>query len=164
MGAALAVALILPACATVTRGTQQKFEIKSEPSGADVKLSTGMACTTPCRLKLRRKEEFVATISKEGYESASVQVESKMHGGGGAALAGNILAGGLIGGVLDGTNGSLRDLTPNPIEVTLKPIAVVAAPAPVAIEAAVAQPAVTEPAAETPTADTAAPAPTGAPN
>lgn len=127
LGAALLAASSLAACATITRGTQQKFEIKSEPPGADVKLSTGMSCTTPCHLKLRRKDEFVARIAKAGYEPVEVQVESKMHGGGGAALAGNVLAGGLIGGVLDGTNGSLRDLRPNPIEVTLKPLA---APAP----------------------------------
>ena len=62
-----------------------------------------------------------------------------MHGGGGAALAGNVLLGGIIGGVVDGTNGSLRDLKPNPIMVTLEPEA---PPAPVA-EPAVAPPVAT---------------------
>jgi hypothetical protein len=121
LGAAILAASSLSACATVTRGTHQKFDITSVPPGADVQLSTGMTCTTPCHLKLRRKDEFTAHISKPGYQAVDVVVESKMHGGGGAALAGNVIAGGLIGGILDGTNGSLRDLRPNPIAVTLVP-------------------------------------------
>ncbi|HEX8402855.1 MAG TPA: PEGA domain-containing protein [Allosphingosinicella sp.] len=119
--AALA-ATALGGCATVTRGTQQRYYVQSEPSGAEVKMTTGMSCTTPCNLKLRRKDEFTATISKEGYKSISVPIESKMHGGGGAALAGNVVAGGIIGGVIDGTNGSLRDLKPNPLAVRLAPV------------------------------------------
>jgi hypothetical protein len=163
LSAVIAAALTLSACATVTRGTQQKFAIKSEPSGAEVKLSTGLTCTTPCNLKLRRKDEFVAKISKPGFEPVEVQVESKMHGGGGTALAGNILAGGIIGGVLDGTNGSLRDLRPNPIEVTLKAIAVATPPeaAPAVVEPAPADATVTTPVAtETPAESTTAPKPT----
>ncbi|MDF7777376.1 PEGA domain-containing protein [Sphingomonas sp. AOB5] len=141
LGAALAAVSSLSACATITRGTQQKFEIKTVPPGADVTLSTGMTCKTPCRLKLRRKEEFNVHIEMAGYQPVDVQVESKMHAGGGAALAGNVLIGGLVGGVLDGTNGSLRDLKPNPVEVTLVPIG--AEPAAVA-PAEAAAPATTE--------------------
>lgn len=120
-GAVLCSFSLFSGCATVTRGTQQKFAILSQPPGADVRMTSGMVCVTPCHLKLRRKDEFVATITKAGYKPAQVRVESKMHGGGGAAMAGNIVAGGLIGGVIDGTNGSLRDLKPNPIDVTLTP-------------------------------------------
>lgn len=137
-GAALAVGSMVSGCATVTRGTQQKFAIISEPPGADVSMTTGMVCKTPCHLKLRRKDEFVATITKAGYKPAQVSVESKMHGGGGAALAGNVLAGGIIGGVIDGTNGSLRDLEPNPLMVTLVPDTV---PGPVVTPSEVSTPA-----------------------
>jgi len=123
IGAAILVASSLSACATVTRGTRQKFEITSVPPAADVSLSTGQTCTTPCHLKLKRKTEFTAHVSKEGYQPVDVPVIPKMHSGGGAALAGNIVAGGIIGGIVDGTNGSLLDLTPNPLAVTLTPVA-----------------------------------------
>ena len=118
-GAAVLAASTLSGCATITRGTHEKFNIRSQPSGADVSLTNGLRCTTPCHLNLRRKEEFVATVTLPGYKPAQISVESKMHGGGGAALAGNLVAGGIIGGAIDGTNGSLRDLKPNPIDVTL---------------------------------------------
>ena len=165
LGAALAAALLLPACATVTRGTQQKFDIVSEPPGAEAKLSNGIVCTTPCHLKLRRKDDFTVMVSKAGYTPEKVVIESKMHGGGGGALAGNIIAGGIIGGVIDGTNGSLNDLRPNPVHVTLKELAAVspeamptAAPSmPEAAAASSATPATT--ALSAPDAKSAAPAP-----
>lgn len=147
LGAVLAAALLFPACATVTRGTQQKFDIVSEPVGAEAKLSNGIVCTTPCHLKLRRKDDFTVVVSKPGCTPEQVVVESKMHGGGGTALAGNILAGGIIGGVLDGTSGALNDLRPNPVHVSLKEIAAVA-PAAEAASPAEAAPSAAESVAE----------------
>ena len=111
--------LVLPACATITRGTKEKFVIESTPSAVDVALSTGATCVTPCKLKLKRKDGFIATFSKAGYEPTKAEVQSKFSGGGAAAGAGNILVGGVIGAVVDGTNGSLNDLKPNPLKVTL---------------------------------------------
>jgi hypothetical protein len=119
VGVALLAATSLSACATVIRGTKQKFEIVTAPPGADVSLSTGVTCVSPCTLKLKRKYGFTATISMAGYQTVEVQVESKFNGAG--AAAGNIIAGGIIGGVVDATNGSLMTLKPNPINVTLVP-------------------------------------------
>ncbi|MEG3177496.1 hypothetical protein U1872_14735 [Sphingomonas sp. RB3P16] len=119
VGAAFVAVSLMTGCATVTRGTKQKFEIVSQPPGADVSMTTGQSCVTPCKLKLKRKAGFTATISKAGFTPAQVVVESKMHGGGTAGLAGNMLAGGVIGIVVDAGNGSLNDLSPNPIIVTL---------------------------------------------
>ena len=121
LGAALVAASVVSGCATVTRGTKQKFEIKSQPPGADVSMTTGDTCITPCTLKLKRKTGFVATITKQGYKPAQVSVTSAVHGGGVVGAAGNLLIGGLIGGVVDGSNGSMKDLRPNPIDVTLEP-------------------------------------------
>lgn len=154
----------LSACATVTRGTKQKFEITSEPSAAQVRTSLGDTCVTPCKLKLQRKEAFTATFTKEGYETQQANVRSKFSGGGAAAGLGNIVAGGPIGAVLDGSTGAMNDLLPNPLNVILKPLApkveepVVAAASPAtAADAAASAPA---PAAE---ASAAAPASTVAP-
>jgi hypothetical protein len=138
LGAAILAVSSLSACATITRGTKQKFEITSVPPEADATLSTGQSCKTPCHLKLKRKTEFTVHITKDGYQPVDVAVIPKMHGGGGAALAGNLVAGGIIGGILDGTNGSLLDLTPNPVAVTLVPAGEAAA-APAAASAAAPQ-------------------------
>ena len=88
--AALAAALCVGvgACATVTRGTHTKYTFASEPAGAAVKTSSGFSCTsTPCTLKLPRKEAFDATVSKAGYKSQTVHVKSEVRGGGGLEAA-----------------------------------------------------------------------------
>ena len=124
----LAAAVVaLSACATVTRGTSQKYEIMTTPTAANVKLSTGQTCVSPCNLKLKRKNGFVVTASKEGYQNATATVEAKVRGGGAAGAAGNILLGGVIGIAVDATNGSMNDLTPNPLHMELRPLTAVSA-------------------------------------
>ena len=119
VGAAILAASSLSACATVIRGTSQKFDIVSVPPGADAQLSTGQKCVTPCQLKLKRKTPFTVTFNKDGFQTAEAKVESKFNGA--AAGAGNILLGGVIGAVVDSGNGSMRALKPNPLTVTLVP-------------------------------------------
>jgi hypothetical protein len=71
-------------------------------------------------------------------------------------MAGNVLVGGLIGGVIDANSGATQELVPNPLRVTLEPEAIqVSAPAPA--PAAEATPA-TVPAAEAAPATQATPA------
>ncbi|HTK34144.1 MAG TPA: PEGA domain-containing protein [Caulobacteraceae bacterium] len=121
LGALWMAACSLGACATVTRGTNAAWEVSSNPPGAAVTTTNGMQCAaTPCSLKMSRKSEFVATITKPGYKPATVQVTHKVGTGGGAAMAGNVLVGGLIGGGLDLATGAMNDLTPNPVTVTLE--------------------------------------------
>lgn len=124
-----AVSLLLPACATVTRGTKENFVIESMPSDVDVALSTGQTCKTPCKLKLKRKDGFTATFTKAGFQPLEAKVKSKISGGGAAAGAGNLLIGGIIGGVVDGSSGALNDLKPNPLKVELVAVDGTAAPA-----------------------------------
>ena len=147
----VAVSLMLPACATITRGSSQKYNIETTPSEAEVKLSTGQTCTSPCNLKLKRKHGFTVTAKKSGYEEATAVVDSRVRGGGVAGAAGNIIAGGLIGVAVDASSGAMNDLTPNPLRIELKPVAaavVEAAPAPVADAAPAVE--IVEPTAATP--------------
>jgi hypothetical protein len=135
IGSLAAACVLLSACATVTRGTRQTFKIDSTPTEAKVELSNGETCVTPCVLKLKRRPGFTATFTKDGFQSQTVNVDSELHGGGVAAGAGNLLLGGVVGGLVDGSNGSLNSLTPNPLTVTLVPVAgaagaAAAAPAP----------------------------------
>jgi len=114
--------LSLGACATVTRGSTDAWEITSEPSGAKVETSNGHQCSaTPCAIKMSRKSEFVATITKPGYKPATVTVTHKTSGAGAAGIAGNVLVGGIIGIGVDAVTGASQDLVPNPAHVILEP-------------------------------------------
>lgn len=117
----LGATLALGACATVTRGTKEVFVVESEPPGAVVEMSNGMSCkATPCSFKVPRKEALVVTVSKEGYETSSHTVQTQVSGGGGAAMAGNVLVGGLIGVGVDAASGAMLEHKPNPLQVTLQ--------------------------------------------
>ncbi len=118
----LAGVLSLGACATVTRGSTDAWEITSEPSGAKVETSNGHQCpATPCAIKMSRKSEFIATITKPGYKPATVTVTHKTSGAGAAGVAGNVLVGGIIGIGVDAVTGASQDLVPNPAHVVLEP-------------------------------------------
>ncbi|HEY6663425.1 MAG TPA: PEGA domain-containing protein [Sphingomicrobium sp.] len=149
-GGLAAACVLLSACATITRGTNQTFKIESTPSQADARLSTGQTCVTPCEIRMKRKSDFVVTVSKEGYQTQEARVHGVVKGGGGAAMAGNVIFGGLIGAGVDASNGSMMNLKPNPLQVTLVPVA----------SAEQAAPAATAPAAA-PADAAAAAAPTG---
>ena len=135
--AVTAAALSLGACATVTRGEHTAWEVRTTPPGAQVKTSNGMICdSTPCSLRMMRKDTFTAKITKPGYKTVEVRVTNKISGQGGLGLAGNVIVGGIIGIGVDAVTGASLDLTPNPVELNLEPdVAPVAAPAPVATAA-----------------------------
>jgi hypothetical protein len=132
--AALAVGCVsLCACGTVTRGSNTAWEVNTTPPGATVKTTNNMQCdSTPCSLKMSRKAHFTATIAKPGYKTVEVVVTTKVATAGGAAMAGNVLLGGLIGAGVDVATGAMNDLTPNPVTLTLERDDLAAAPSVVA--------------------------------
>jgi hypothetical protein len=115
-------ALLAQGCATITRGTSEAWTVQSEPIGAEVTLSTGQQCVTPCTLKLKRKHPFAVTVEKAGFETVQTQIESQVAGAGAAGMAGNVLVGGLIGIGVDAASGATKELKPNPLVLKLVPI------------------------------------------
>ncbi|HWY50220.1 MAG TPA: PEGA domain-containing protein [Chthoniobacterales bacterium] len=114
--------LLFTSCATITRGVHDKLTVTSDPSGANVVLSTGERGVTPTKfVKERKTEPFTVTVSKPGYAPQTVKVESKFGGTGGGAMAGNLLLGGAIGMGVDAGTGAYKSLYPNPVSVHLVP-------------------------------------------
>ncbi len=125
MGATVLAALMMnTACATITRGTTEAFEVQTTPSGAKVTTTLGLSCEpTPCVIpKVSREAEFAVTIEKEGYKTGTYNITHEMSGGGGAGMAGNVILGGGIGALIDANNGATQQLVPNPLVVELEPI------------------------------------------
>lgn len=118
----------LGGCATVTRGTTNQVQIVSEPAGANARTSFGHQCTTPCTLSVSRKDEFSVVVSAPGYEEQRVDVKTQLAGKGAAGFAGNIVAGGIVGMVVDASTGATLEHSPNPVSVTLRPLAPAPAP------------------------------------
>jgi hypothetical protein len=117
----VAFALALGACASVTRGWNNQVQFHSNPPGAEVRTSMGHVCITPCTLQFGRKDEFVATFSKAGYETQHIQVNTRIAPGGAAGFAGNVILGGVVGAGVDVASGATLEHCPNPVTVTLRP-------------------------------------------
>ncbi|NEU12508.1 translation initiation factor 2 [Methylobacterium sp. BTF04] len=122
LSAAILIAAGVGACGSITRGTTEKMAFLSEPPGATMTTTKGYACpATPCSLDVERSDEFDVTFVKPGYRPESVPVRTKVVGAGAAGMAGNVLAGGIIGIGVDAYTGAALDHTPNPVSVTLVP-------------------------------------------
>ena len=115
---AIAAGAALSGCATVMNGTNIDYMTQTDPSGAEVVFLNGLRCTSPCTLELKRGSDTRVDISKPGYEPVYVLIQSRLAG----STFGNILAGGIIGGVVDGGNGASNTLDPRPLSVRLAPV------------------------------------------
>ena len=127
LSAAILAALHLCACATVVQGKSDTVELTSQPSGADVLFEDAdgeresVACTTPCEAELRRTATWNATVSLPGHTPYRYQLRPGIGGSGPAGMAGNLIAGGVVGAMVDSRTGAMKDLSPNPVHVTLSP-------------------------------------------
>jgi hypothetical protein len=108
----------LAGCATVMNGANQDMILETEPKGAIAKLTNGFTCITPCMVELPRKHDLRVDLTLEGYRPSYVLVQSKL----GGSTFGNVLAGGLVGAVVDSSSGASNKLNPNPVSVRLVPI------------------------------------------
>ena len=138
----VACGLALAGCASGS-GWLPKFEpvpvsiqFRSEPAGAEAKISTGGSCQTPCAVSVPPDQEFSVTFSLAGYQPQTVPVQ------------------------LTKPEGVETALQPNPVAVELA-----AAPKPkptrrAATAASAPQPAAARPVAPRPAAAAPAPAAT----
>jgi len=108
-------------CATSQQGTEQMVSFSSIPNGATVKTSHGFSCSiTPCKIKLPRNKSFKATISKPGFTTEVVKVDSLPSGAGAVGAVGSALIGGVLVSGYDVYKGGVFELSPNEVNVKLK--------------------------------------------
>lgn len=112
---------LVQGCATSQQGTQQIVNFTSIPAGAYVKTSHGFSCSlTPCKITLPRNKSFEAVISKPGFTTERVKVNSAPSGFGAVGAVGSALIGGVVATGYDVYKGGVFELTPNVIEVKMQ--------------------------------------------
>ena len=108
-------------CATSQQGTEQMVSFSSIPNGATVKTSHGFSCSiTPCKIRLPRNKSFKATISKPGFTTEVVKVDSLPSGAGAVGAVGSALIGGVLVTGYDVYKGGVFELSPNEVSVKLQ--------------------------------------------
>lgn len=118
IAAALGIVLVGGGCATIVHGASQQISVSSNPSEATVDVDGSGSYKTPTTVKLSRKRDHVLVFRKDGYSQQDVVVMHVVSG----AVAGNIIAGGLIGWGVDALSGAQYRLVPETVHVELKPL------------------------------------------
>ena len=116
----IALAAGVTGCATVIHGTNQQIRFESTPSGATAQVrataKTGtQSVTTPGQLTLSRDSSYDVTFEKPAYLPAHAHVGQSASG----AVWGNILLGGIIGFIVDLSDGAAYNLEPETVSTTL---------------------------------------------
>jgi hypothetical protein len=91
-----------------------KLDVKSNPQQADVRISRTDKSFT--------KKELASNPNDGGFITGKTPASFKLQisGMGGVAIAGNALVGGIIGVGVDAASGATKDLTPNPVDISLQ--------------------------------------------
>lgn len=105
-------------CGSIIHGTRQQVSIDTNPPGALVKFTNGTHLTTPQTVELRRSQDHIITIEKDGFEPERLTISRDFNWG--ATVFGNILW--ITPGVLvDVLAGGAWTLDPDHIHVDLVP-------------------------------------------
>lgn len=124
-----ATTVLVSGCATVINGSTQPVSVTSDTvvgASCELKNSEGSwYVTTPGSAVISRtKNDLTVTCKKDGYPTVSLVVPSQFH----AATFGNIIAGGVVGVVVDASTGANYEYD-TPIKVSFSGAPTGASPA-----------------------------------
>lgn len=105
------VTMCASGCATIVTGKYQTIPVTSEPPGVKVRSSSGPYIVAPGSFQLRRNEDHTLVAEYPGFEPQQRVLKHKLQGW----FWGNVLLGGIIGGVVDLASGASDDLVPDKV-------------------------------------------------
>jgi hypothetical protein len=114
------VCIMLSSCGSIIHGTTQAIDITSQPTGARILIDGKDSGQTPKTIELRRKGRakgevdttkkfYNVKIEMDGYMPYEIKVKREVDGW----FFGNLIFGGLIGMIIDASNGAMYKLTPD---------------------------------------------------
>jgi len=114
----LGLLFALNGCATIMHGTTQDIGITTDPSGANLLIDGQHHYKSPAIITMKRIDDHKVEISQEGYKKETVEIKGALSW----AVAGDFLAGGVIGYGIDAATGAQRRLVPESLNVRLRPL------------------------------------------
>jgi hypothetical protein len=122
VGLVMGFVLLLPGCATITKGSQQTITVATDPAGATCDLARdgkplAVVNPTPGSIPIEKASGTIAlSCRKAGYKVAAGSLASEFQ----AWTFGNIILGGVIGIVVDAASGAMHEY-PSMVTITLEP-------------------------------------------
>ena len=113
----LGIIFINTDCGTMFGGSRQTVRFDTSPNNVSFTVvPSKMVYTTPTSISLERKNNYVLTFEKEGYESRQFQIERNIRTG---IVVLDVLFTGLIGVAVDWGTGGWYKLSPEFVNITL---------------------------------------------
>lgn len=109
-------ALIFNGCALIFQGTRQNVSFDSSPTAAEVWVNGAKVGLTPCKVDLKRNQEYTIEFKKEGYQTKSYRITNNI-GAGWVILD---ILGGLIPVVIDASTGAWYSFDQNSVNTILE--------------------------------------------
>jgi hypothetical protein len=128
--AVIIVASMMSGCASIIHGPTQGVDFGSQPAGAMIIIDGKEYGQTPKTIELRRKgrlkdelkpkKQYAVKIMMDGYMPYEIKVKREVDGW----FFGNLLLGGVIGIIIDASNGAMYKLSPDQIIVPMGKVTV----------------------------------------
>jgi len=103
-------------CSSIVNGKAQTITINSNVSDAQVTLNGEIAGRTPFTGLVKRNSHAVVTVSKDGYVSKTVTLDTAIE----PIFWGNVIIGGVVGSTTDAATGSMYKYAPGTIQIDLE--------------------------------------------
>ncbi len=122
VGLVAALGMLLPGCATITKGGQQTVTVNTDPAGASCSLTRdgkplAVVNPTPGSIPIEKASGDIAVACKKGgYKDAAGALASEFQ----AWTFGNVILGGIVGIVVDAASGAMHQY-PAMLTITLEP-------------------------------------------
>jgi PEGA domain-containing protein len=112
--------VLLSGCATVFRGDSENISFTSNPTGAEVTLSSGQHCIAPCSLVVTRKGPIYVTYEMYGHKPFKTALPATIDGGSVAGFtAFNLVMLPIVNDVVDYNTRANYSRKPNPLHVEM---------------------------------------------
>jgi hypothetical protein len=114
-------AVAICGCASIMKGSKGNIAISSTPSDARILIKTTGGVSvyegkTPATVKVSKKNDYVVTVILDGYQEGTAHITRDGIEG---WFWGNLLCGGIIGIIVDLTNGAINKLEPDQIHIEM---------------------------------------------
>ena len=109
------VLLATTGCSTIVNGKHQIVSINSNVADAQITVNGKPVGKTPFTGEIERSSKALIQVSKEGYETKTVTMDTSFE----PIFWGNILCGGGIGSTTDAVSGSMYKYAPSTIQIDI---------------------------------------------
>lgn len=77
----LVISFALSGCATILKGSSDKVDFSSEPTGAKIYVNGSLMGTTPTTLKLESKKTYTIEFKQPGFETKTITLTNSVGAG-----------------------------------------------------------------------------------